>query len=407
MASEPILTDMAQAGLIEHRTAPKMRPVSQLVLPIKSEPARLALVHAGDVLDAYRDWAAPTTIVSDGAYGVGGFHGDPRTPHDLVSWYRPHVEAWTKAAHPATTLWFWNTEIGWATVHPLLAVHGWEYVETIIWDKGINHIAGKVNGDTIRHFPVSTEICVFYRRRLEFQTAHGPKLAKEWLRYEWHRAGLKLCEANLACGVRNSASRKYLTRDWLWYFPPPNMMKRLVAFANERGRPEGRPYFSIDGVRPLTEQEWAKFRDVWTHQHGLTNVWAHPPLNGRERYRGNGQRSAPRVHSPGKQSAVHLNQKPLEFMRRIVTASTQPGDPLWEPFGGLCTASVAAIEMGRHAYAAERVPAFYELAVQRLAEAKCRVLESGRAGRFERGDSDGFAGAGRQRDRRLQPAFAR
>src|SRR5690606_1700911 len=59
-----------------------------------------------------------------------------------------------KAAQPATTLWFWNTEIGWATVHPLLAEQGWEYVQTIVWDKGIAHIAGNVNGDTIRQFPV-------------------------------------------------------------------------------------------------------------------------------------------------------------------------------------------------------------------------------------------------------------
>ena len=59
-------------------------------------------------------------------------------------------------------MWFWNTEIGWAAVHPLLASHGWEYVQAIIWDKGIWHIAGNVNGDTIRGLP--TEICAFYRQ---------------------------------------------------------------------------------------------------------------------------------------------------------------------------------------------------------------------------------------------------
>jgi site-specific DNA-methyltransferase (adenine-specific) len=368
-------------------------------------------MHLGDALDVYAEWPSPTTIVSDGAYGVGGFPGDPRTPADLAAWYRPHVAAWSQAAHRATTLWFWNTEIGWATVHPLLAEHGWEYVEAIIWNKGVGHIAGKVNGDTIRQFPVATEICVFYRRRLEFPTHDGPKIAKEWLRYEWQRAGLRLSQANAACGVKNSATRKYLTLDWLWYFPPPNMLERLVAFANEHGRPEGRPYFSVDGVRSVTGQEWAKFRDIWTHQHGLTNVWTHPPLNGDERYRGNGQRSAPRVHSPGKQSAVHLNQKPLEFMRRIVMASTQPGDTLWEPFGGLCTATVAAVELARDAYSAEMVSAFYDLATQRVTKAKCRVLESARAEGtkakgVEREDPDRVARARRQRDQRLQLATA-
>ena len=44
----------------------------------------------GDALDVYREWPAPASIVSDGAYGVGGFHGDPRTPDTLAVWYRPH-----------------------------------------------------------------------------------------------------------------------------------------------------------------------------------------------------------------------------------------------------------------------------------------------------------------------------
>lgn len=370
-------------------------------------PESVTYIHSGDALDAYSRWPAPTTIVSDGAYGVGGFPGDPRTPEDLANWYRPHVEAWSQRAHRATTLWFWNTEIGWATVHPLLVEHGWEYVQALIWDKGIGHIAGNVNGDTIRQFPVATEICVFYRRRLEFQTGDGSKLAKEWLRYEWLRTGLTLSQANEACGVKNAATRKYLTQDWLWYFPPPEMMERLAAFANKHGHRAGRPYFSIDGAKPVTAQEWASLRDSWTHQHGLTNVWTHPPLHGGERYRGNGQRSAPRVHNPGKQSAVHLNQKPLEFMRRIITASTQPGDVLWEPFGGLCSAVVAAVELGRNAYAAEPVPAFYNLAIQRVAEAEAAVLDSAHAKRIERPSANGTAGAGRQRNRRLPVAAAK
>lgn len=325
-------------------------------------------LHHGDARDVYREWPTPSVIVSDGAYGVGGFPGDPRTPEILADWYRPHVDAWTKYARPSTTLWFWNTEIGWATVHPVLAEFGWEYVETIVWDKGIAHIAGNVNGDTIRRFPVATEVCVFYRRRLEFPVPGGVKPAKEWLRHEWQRAGLALNRANDACGVKNAATRKYMTQDWLWYFPPPEHMGRLVAYANRHGDPSGRPYFSLDGQRPMTPTEWASLRDVWHHQHGLTNVWAHPPLNGEERYRGNGKRSAPRVHNPGKNATVHLNQKPLEFMRRIVAACTSEGDVVWEPFGGLCSAAVAAVALKREPYAAEPVVDFYNLARQRITE---------------------------------------
>lgn len=173
------------------------------------------------------------------------------------------------------------------------------------------------------------------------------------------------------------------------------------------GRPGGRPYYSLDGTSPLTAREWATFRDSCTHQHGLTNVWSHPPLNGGERYRGNGVRSAPRVNNPGRQSAVHLNQKPLEFMRRIVIASTEPGDVIWEPFGGLCSAVVAAVELGRDTYAAERVRTFYDLAVQRVARAKEAVLESASATRNrEPEDTRRRLGVGGERHRGLQVAAA-
>jgi hypothetical protein len=144
---------------------------------------------------------------------VGGFPDDPRTADGLCAWYRPHVETWSRRATPATTLWFWNTEVGWATVHPLLAEFGWEYVQTIVWDKGVRHIAGNVNGDTIRQFPVITEICVLYRRTLAFLSAEGPVFARQWLRSEWVRAGLALSLANTASGVKNVATRKYMTQD--------------------------------------------------------------------------------------------------------------------------------------------------------------------------------------------------
>lgn len=275
-----------------------------------------------------------------------------------------------EACSSATTLWFWNTEVGWANVHGLLVDNGWEYVETVVWDKGIAHIAGNVNGDTIRRFPVVTEVCVHYRRKLEFPTPDGVMAAREWLRHEWQRAGLPLYKANEACGVKNAATRKYLTQDWLWYFPPPEMMIKLVRYANKHGRKSGRPYFSIDGRSPVTEAEWAALRHVWTHQHGITNVWSHPPLHGEERYKGNGKRSAPRVYNPGRNATVHLNQKPLEFMRRILLACTGQGDVVWEPFGGLCSASVAAAELGREPYAAEPISDFHDLAIERLAAAR-------------------------------------
>lgn len=88
--------------------------------------------HLGDVMEAYPLWDTPDVILSDGAYGVSGFPGDPATPAALPAWYAPHIDAWTRAAHPGTVLFFWCTEVGWATIHPLLIAAGWEYVQLVI-----------------------------------------------------------------------------------------------------------------------------------------------------------------------------------------------------------------------------------------------------------------------------------
>ena len=315
-----------------------------------------SLFH-GDVLDAYPSWDAPDLIISDGAYGVGGFPGDPKTPDGLADWYAPHAKAWGERATASTSLWFWNTEVGWATVHPVLVAEGWEYVQLITWDKGIAHVAGNVNGKTIRQCPVVTEVSALYRRKPTVTLADGSVMTlQDWFRNEWKRAGLTQRQANEACGTRSAASRKYLTGDAQWYLPPKDMLDRMIAYANEHGRPEGRPYFSQDstGTSDLTPQ-WEAIRAPWNHENGITNVWSRKPLAGTERIRRDGN---------GK--AVHLNQKPLDLMERQIRLASNEGDVVWEPFGGLASASVAAVMSGRRAFVAEANEAFAKIAEDRL-----------------------------------------
>lgn len=312
-------------------------------------------IELANALNVYETWPSPTVIVSDGAYGLGLFPGDPPTSTELVDWYTPHVEAWERFALPETTLWFWCNEIGWATVHPLLEQHGWRYRALHVWDKGIAHIAGNVNSKTIRRFPVVTEVCVQYVRDVCLPTEDGQMLVlRDWLRHEWLRTGLPLSKTNEACGVKNAATRKYFTQDHLWYFPPPEMMERLVLYANEHGQHTSWPYFSIDGIKPITADEWQRMRAKWNHVHSLTNVWSEPAVRGDERLRDHNAKY------------VHANQKPLRLIERIITASSDPDDVVWEPFGGLCSVAVASLHTHRRCYSAEIQLDYYRIARTRL-----------------------------------------
>ena len=330
------------------------RPVDPASLSSAWSDASIS-VKLGDSLTLYEEWDTPTVIVSDGGYGVLGFEGDTTDHLGLPDWYEPHIAAWSRRARPRTTLWFWNSEIGWAAVHPVLEAYGWRYVNANIWNKGKGHIAGNVNTSRIRRFPVVSEMCVQY----VFEARLDGLVLKEWLLREWKRTGLPLRKANEACGVADAAVRKYMDQGHLWYFPPPDMFVKMQEYANQHGEPSGRPYLSIDGKSPGTAEQWAAMRAKFDCPHGFTNVWDRPALRGKERYKVNGE--------SGK--AVHLNQKPLDLVSMLVEASSDEGDVVWEPFGGLFTACLAARSSHRRGFGGEIDPTYFYHGVRRLREA--------------------------------------
>ena len=116
-------------------------------------------IHFDQAEKLYGDWPSPTCIISDGPYGVSGFPGDCHDAKSLHAWYEPHVKEWSKRSTAETTLWFWNTEVGWANVHPLLAAEGWEYRCCNIWDKGLGHVAGNANTQTLRNSRCYRSLC--------------------------------------------------------------------------------------------------------------------------------------------------------------------------------------------------------------------------------------------------------
>lgn len=325
---------------------------------MKSNTSAFHSEHAdlfcGNSLDFYKNWDSPTVIVSDGGYGILGFDGDTASYSELGEWYEPHIKEWSRYALPSTTLWFWNTEVGWATVHPLLERYGWKYVNCNVWNKGMSHVAGNVNTEKIRRFPVVTELCVQY----SFTPKINGMTLQEWLISEWKRTGLAMNDANVACGVKAAATRKYLTKDHLWYFPPADMFEKLSDYANSHGKEEGRPYFTLDGKNLVKADEWAKMRYKFHCPLGYTNVWDRAALSGKER-----------IKSPkDKSHSAHLNQKPLDLMKLIIETSSDKGDVVWEPFGGLFSASLAASLLGRKSFGAEIDEAYFSLGVSRFKE---------------------------------------
>lgn len=310
-------------------------------------------LYCGDALELYNEWQTPVVIICDGPYGVNGFPGDLVSHKGLAEWYEPHIKKWSSLTTPLTTLWFWCTEIGWATVHPVLEKYGWDYVSCCVWNKGMGHIAGNTNTKTIRHLPVVTEVCVQYVKKPIFTVQKKQMTMKEWLRYEWERTGLPLSKTNEACGVKDAATRKYFTKCHLWYMPPADAFEKIVSYANIYGKESGKPYFSLNGNKSITKKEWSQMRSKFYCPIGVTNVWQVPQLRGHERLK-------------IKQKAIHLNQKPLELIKRTIEMVSDAGDIVWDPFAGLCTTAVASAELERICFCAEINRDVYNIAAERV-----------------------------------------
>ena len=318
-------------------------------------PSAKGTIHIefGDSLKLCERWERPTVIVSDGPYGLASYPGDPATPEGLADFYRPFLKLWHEKALPSTTLWFWNSEQGWANCHRVIEEAGWEFRNCHIWNKGMSHVAGNCNTRTIRKYPVVTEVCAQYVRRNVLPSNGAELPLKDWMREEWRRTGLPFRLANDACGVKDAATRKYFASDHLWYFPPSEAFVRIAAYANEFGKANGRPYFAKSDGKPFAAGEWDLMRAKFHCEVGVSNVWDLPAVRGAERIKEGG-------------ACLHMNQKPLQLLLRIIRSSSDPGDVVWEPFGGLCSTAVAAFRTGRKAFAAEVNPRFFNVAKERI-----------------------------------------
>jgi site-specific DNA-methyltransferase (adenine-specific) len=109
----------------------------------------------------------------------------------------------------------------------------------------------------------------------------------------------------------------------------------------------------LDGKQPITGKQWEGMRAKFNFRNGITNVWQAPAVRGSERLKKN-------------YKCLHMNQKPLKILEMCIEATSDAGDVVWEPFGGLCSATIAAHRLGRRAFAAEVNPQYFELAMKRL-----------------------------------------
>lgn len=301
--------------------------------------------------------------ILDGPYGMGKADWD-RIPRggSLVDLYRDHIADVGRVCAPSASLYLWNTEVGWAELHPAILAAGWTFVSLIVWVKADSPRIGDMFGyDHLRGWVSTVEYCGFYQREAwaapggagqEIGYAAGRddrNWVRPWLAAEWAAAGLKMRDADRALGTNGMAGHYFQASQWS--LPTWDAYQRLAEHAAKHGPPRAVPYLTLerfagaDGLAATYDHlraeydhlraEYEASRPPFTAPMGVGNVWRAPTVAGPERLR------APDG------STLHPCQKPLAFADRMLRASTRPGDAVWVPFGGTLREVVAAERMAR------------------------------------------------------------
>jgi modification methylase len=142
----------------------------------------------------------------------------------------------------------------------------------------------------------------------------------------------------------------WLLNDIIWVKtnPMPNFRGRRFTNAHETliwaaKTKEGRYQFNYEAMKRLNDDKQ------------MRSDWEIPLCTGHERLK----------NSNGKK--VHPTQKPEALLHRVLTASSQPGDVVLDPFSGTGTTAAVAKYLGRHYIGIERETDYIKASEERLA----------------------------------------
>jgi len=192
----------------------------------------------------------------------------------------------------------------------------------------------------------------------EWDKSRGPDLNHEFNR-EWLVACQKILKPNGTIWVSGTAHvihsigfamqqlgfKTLNDITWVKPNPPPNLSCRYFTHATET---------IIWAGKEVNSRHLFHYNEMRRMNHGkqMKSVWEILPPG-----------------YPEKEFGKHPTQKPLELLRRILLASSNPGDVILDPFMGSGTTGVAAVRLNRKFIGIELEANYINTAVKRLQQA--------------------------------------
>lgn len=325
--------------------------------------AWIGKVHCGDCLEVLKqlpDGCAALAVV-DGPYNMRKADWDKFPSWEAFrEFYKPLWEQLDRVLRDNCSLYVFGTFEGLAALKQDLdgLGGGWAYASAVTLNKG--PVWKQVSNQQARSWPACAEYLLMYaRERVDISALAWDGVTREdnsiraYLNAERERAGVTVREiAEAYQRVTGSRTVTGMAGHWFgcsqWAFPTAENYHWLRDLFNARG----------NGSGPYLRREYEDLRYTFNPERGVTDVWDVPICAGKERVK----------DADG--NTAHAAQKPLEVIRRIIRASSNPGDVVIDPFGGSGTTAVAAVNEGRQFILIEQDAGYCDIARTRIATAQ-------------------------------------
>ncbi len=275
---------------------------------IKTKNHITQVIH-DDCLNALKDIASNSVdlCIADPPYWkVIGEKWDYqwRTEEDYLKWCEPWLREIGRTLRYGGSFYLFGYFRTLALLVPYLKNIGFDLRQQIIINKGIRSVSGRAT-KKYRMFPNVTE-------SLLFLTKDNIQYSRQLLKARQKELKLTSKEINEALGVKSNGGGMwsiYTGKNICEQFPTRELwesLQKILQFSL--------PYESI--------------AQTFNAQMGITDVWDDIDFYQEKRY--------------------HPTQKPLKLISRIISASSNAGDLVMDPFGGSGSTIVAATRLNRN-----------------------------------------------------------
>ena len=245
-----------------------------------------------------------------------------KTEKEYVEWSLKWIKEVSRILRIGGTFYCFGYFRTLALIVPHLEEMGLELRQQIIVDKGIRSVSGRAT-KKYKIFPNVTESILFIIK-------DNKQFVKPFLKERQQALKLTAKQINEALGVKSNGGGMwsiYTGKNVCEQFPTEELWNKLSVILGFDC-----PYKNV--------------AQTYNPQMGFTDVWTDIDFY--------------------KEKHLHPTQKPLKLIRRLITASSNEGDVVLDPFSGVASTQISCIQLNRHYIGIELDTNYYNIGLSRI-----------------------------------------